>query len=487
MLEILCYFVMLRNRLLGHHEPLNEEALASMEDGLNTLINVIGSIFRPYHGLQLALVSETDTGQEKHLGIHCHWRGSHFSCVTNSTRRAHMQRIWSGQPVGGTHLLPAPLPPRPEWRWNWSLLLFDPLSPYERYVYLMPLGSRYEHQEASQGKEVLPGLVDSVRWQRQRVTCLIQRNYRGKLPLATADKAWQESLNNQEAARTPDTLEFIQRLVKALCERYGFKLPGARQRPTEMQPIFDLGHGSEALRLAKASVPRSAEVQRILRRLFESPDRRLLLEGPSGSGKTVLLAQIYAAMPGQAVYFSLNHHVAPVVEIDGADDKSRVPTLAVPVRMHYLTVLSSLAGTQPPTLLLSAGESQEKLRNLMLELAQRSNQPVLLLADGLHQASDPGGMTSVFPDPLPSNCFVLASTQPRERVRVAVTRHGRQPWAIESIDVLTYQEAEAVIQHHWRDNERPELPTELVRAMSKQSRPTDFPDGLGHSFAQAVA
>jgi len=65
----------------------------------------------------------------------------------------------------------------------------------------------------------------------------------------------------------------------------------------------------------------------------------------------------------------------------------------------------------------------------------------LPLVDGANQAPDPGGLLGGLPDPLPSNIYILVSSQPQQRVRQPLTVYGHQQWAFTDIEQLAPAEA----------------------------------------------
>lgn len=244
---------------LKFYEPLDLDSIDidDIDDQVETLLNTLTTIFEPYQGLQLALVDEKTLAdsQQRKVGIHCYWQDDHFLSATNRRNKKKMQEIWSQQD-DELELLCAPEPPRPDWQWDESLLLSQPQQPYDKYIYLMPLGYRYHHCDVNQDNPV-PGLLDSVRWKQQQVASILQRNYQDQEP-----PMWQQ------AAEDASFKQKIERLVQELCENFAFKPPQTDTQLLEIPPQFDLQHDHFAKQLAENSVARLQEVKRVLNMQF---------------------------------------------------------------------------------------------------------------------------------------------------------------------------------------------------------------------------
>ncbi|HEC83833.1 MAG TPA: hypothetical protein ENI48_01105 [Thioploca sp.] len=125
-------------------------------------------------------------------------------------------------------------------------------------------------------------------------------------------------------------------------------------------------------------------------------------------------------------------------------------SVALRVGMYCLTVLNQLMQLPQPNEVLSVPKVQDALRDNLGYFAQRHPQAYfLVIVDGANQAPDPGGLLGGLPDPLPSNIYILVSSQPQQRVRQPLTVYGHQQWAFTDIEQLAPAEAEAVVWHYW--------------------------------------
>jgi len=453
-------------------------------NALDALQDVVGHLFRPIRTLQLAMISET----EGHAGIHCYWDETRFYCVTRRKIKSIIKETWNRPGPPDTDIVTAPEPPRPDWQWDESLLLYDPEQPYDRSVYLMPLGYRYRHSAAPESKK-LPGLLDSVRWKETQVASVFQRTYRG-----VREDGWQTCRADEEGVQAPNLLD----AVKRLCHSFAFKMPVAAAPPVRVARQFDLGHDNIAEQNLENMVPRTREMERVLDLLQLAAPRRLLLEGPSGAGKTVLLSQIYIANKSRAVFVTNDVKLTPMEDPhvgegrwEQGEDRSpfnrdaggapaeNAPrgSVALRVGMHVLAVINRLMDFPPPNHELPWGKIQDALRdNLMDVKTRRPNAWFLVILDGLNQAADPGGMLLALPDPLPDNLFVLAGSQKQDRVRGPLTLYGRQKWDVADIGELQRAEAEAVVRGVWtrkiEDQKTPkweDLPETLFQKMWDRS------------------
>jgi predicted HTH transcriptional regulator len=242
--EVLNTFAALRTQL-ERYEPVNLKTLNddAIEDKLVTLLDTLGIIFQPIQSLQLAMVSEIeDDNKQRQRGIHGYWHDNDFLCVTQKLNFRKMAKIWQPlEELGKPNFLLAPKPPHPQWEWNESLLLYDAKQPSTNYIYLMPFGFRYRHRDV-QPQEILPGLLDSVRWKKNRVASVIQRAYREELPPLN----WQTQKADDEVAQVKPVNDCIEKLVKALCD----KTSATKTQSISIHPQFDLQPDQIALPLA---------------------------------------------------------------------------------------------------------------------------------------------------------------------------------------------------------------------------------------------
>jgi hypothetical protein len=396
----------------------------------------------------------------------------------------------------------SPTTPRPDWQWDESLLLYQPQLPYEKAIYLMPLGFRYRHRDVSSKAKPLPGLLDSVRWKQKQVASILQRTYQ---EAATPD--WQFAAEKLELRQN------IERLVQELCENFAFKPPLTETQPLVILPQFDLQHDRIAKQVADNTIARPLELDRVLLLLKQSPSQRLLLEGQSGSGKSVLLAQLFLAERERAVFVSMDAKPEPLAEAQemgqfglqqktsnaaepqpGPEQNSNILTddnemavssargeqasVALRVGMYCLTVLNQLMQLPPPNEVLSVPKVQDALRDNLAYFAQQQPQAYfLVILDGANQAPDAGGLLGGLPDPLPSNLYLLVSSQPQQRVRQPLTLYGHQQWAFTDITQLAPAEAEAMVWHYWTRDlagqptpKRAELSAHLLQRVCEASQ-----------------
>jgi hypothetical protein len=242
--------------LRKHVSPRSDGDIPDEETGeaLGNLLDVIGYLFKPFQRLQLAMISETPGEGRRHAGIHCYWDETRFFCVTNRKIKPTIKETWNRPAPPDTDMVTAPEPPRPDWQWDESLLLYDPEQPYERSVYLMPLGYRYRHSAEAESKK-LPGLLDSVRWKERQVASVFQRTYRG-----VREDGWQACRADEEGVQAQNLLES----VKRLCQSFTFDMPAATPSPARVARQFDLGHDKIADQNMENTIPRSGEVKRVL-------------------------------------------------------------------------------------------------------------------------------------------------------------------------------------------------------------------------------
>ncbi|WP_459917323.1 caspase family protein, partial [Desulfocicer niacini] len=471
------------------------------EDILDDLCDAMGHIFRPCRNLQLAMISETQSGKERpQAGIHCCWEGTGFDCVTRKRSKNRLQTIWNRPSPKDMQILPAPDPPRSDWEWNESLIVFDPGDPYEKSVYLMPLGFRYSHNRSGESRddgneEKIPGLLDSVRWKGQKVSTVFQRTYSKKF----REEDWQACKLPEQGAQ----VENLHRCIEQLCRGFTFEMPIPDTLPERPPRQFDLLHHEIADQLRENTVFRCEEIRRVMDLLTGSACRRLLLEGTSGSGKSVLLSQIYHQNRGRAVFVSNDMKVEPLEDPDFIDSalpentasgdfegkigqrysasetsKTSKSSVAIRVGMHILAVLGECMDYSPQKQELPARKIQDALRDMLSNYKNRHPEATfLVILDGLNQARDPGAMLGALPDPQPENLFVLVSSQKQERVKGPLTFYGKKRWEITNLTELQQAEAEKIIQQFWlrehKGNNAPkweDLPQTLVRKLLDRSR-----------------
>ncbi len=458
-----------RNRFHGHSEQLNADSLKALSGGLLKLLNMLLHVFLPYRGLQVAMLSEAD----KCVGVHCFWASQQFLCATNPVNFEEMQAIWT-QLNEQHQVLSAPPPPREavNWQWDGTLLLYDEQQPYQRYLYLMPLGFLYQPQspvaQQSTERTLLPGWLDSVRWQQKRVASVSQRTYQGVLPLNP-----EGALQAAPLGAIPSVHQCIENIVQSLCEHFPFPFPQGDDAPLPPARVFDLAHERLAQQWAAHSIERRGEIERLRHLLLASSGQRLLLLGASGSGKTVLLAQWFLAHQDQAVFVSLDDG-----QLSASGDTEELTKQRV--GMHCLAALRRLLGLSPPTTLLSAEEIQQAIRDC---LTPPPAQPFFIVLDAVNQAVDPGGLLEGLPQPLPAQLFVLASSQEQRRAVDSLTHYGAQVWERTQMSQLALAEAQALVWQVWEkplaDHATPrraDLPADLFAVLCEQALPIYLSD-----------
>ena len=461
------------------YEPLDLNTLDDDEiwERVDTLFNTLKTLFQPYRGLQLALIDEIvlDDSQQRQVGVHCYWHDHHFRCVTNRKDRKNMANIWETLPEIEKDSFRAPSPPIATWEWKESLLLYQPQRAYTDFVYLMPLGFRYHHQDVNQADKPQPALLDSVRWKKERVASVLQRTYQtSELPTH-----WQT------AADEPTFKQRIERLVQELCENFAFKPPLTDTQPVVIPPQFDLQHDHFAAQLAENTITRSLEGARVLALLKDSAAHRLLLEGASGSGKSVLLAQIFQAEMGHAVFISMDAKLEPLEETrETHANEETLPSaekpkasIALRVGMYCLTVLNHLMDLPQPNHVLPLPKVQDAIRDNLAYFADKQpNAYFVIVLDGLNQALDPGGVLGALPTDVLGNLYLLLSSQPQERVRQPLNIYTQQAWTLADIGALAQAEAEKMVWHYWTETladqptpQRTDLPATLLQKLCQAS------------------
>ncbi|MEN8221032.1 MAG: serine protease, partial [Pseudomonadota bacterium] len=462
-------------RMIKFYEPLDldeidetqidEDEIEKLEEQLKTLLSTLTTIFQPYRGTQLALVSETllDDNQQRQVGIHCYWQDEAFLCATNRENREDMADIWEHLKKVRKDLFRAPTTPRPDWQWDESLLLYQPEQPYKKAVYLMPLGFRYRDVS-----KPLPGLLDSVRWKDNQVASVLQRTY-------------QESAAPDWHFAAAHFRQNIERLVQELCENFAFKAPLTDTQQVYIPPQFDLQHDRLATQIAANTVERPQEIARVLSLLKNSPAHRLLLEGGSGSGKSVLLAQIYQSEPAHTVFVSMDLKpealAAPQDEKTMTTPSPEKANVALRVGMYCLTVLNRLMDLPPPNEVLTLPKVQAAIRdNLNYFADQHPQVDFMIVLDGANQAPDPGGLLSGLPGEILNNLYILVSSQVQERVRQPLNIYTDKVWELADISVLAQAKAEAVVWHYWTQKvsdqktpQRADLPDRFLQNLCQTS------------------
>ncbi|MEK8021923.1 MAG: trypsin-like peptidase domain-containing protein, partial [Candidatus Parabeggiatoa sp.] len=467
-------------RTIQFYEPFDLNTLDDDEIGERVdtlLLNTLKTLFQPYRGLQLALIDEIvlDDSQQRQVGVHCYWHDHHFRCVTNRKDRKYMAKIWEKLPELEKDSFRAPPPPIANWEWQESLLLYQPQRAYRDFVYLMPLGFRYHHQDVNQADNPLPALLDSVRWKKERVASVLQRTY----------QASESATHWQTAADEPMFKQRIERLVQELCENFAFKPPLTDTQPVVIPPQFDLQHDHFAAQLAANTINRDTEGARVLALLKDSAAHRLLLEGASGSGKSVLLAQIFQAEREHAVFISMDAKLEPLEETPETHaNEENLPSadkpkasIALRVGMYCLTVLNHLMDLPQPNHVLPLPKVQDAIRDNLAYFADKQPKAYFVIVlDGLNQALDPAGVLGALPTEVLGNLYLLVSSQPQERVRQPLNIYTQRAWTLADMGTLAQAEAEEIVWHYWTETlpdqptpQRTDLPTTLLRQLCQAS------------------
>ncbi len=413
---LLSFLVENRNSF-SHFSKIDQNNILKIAAGLNFLVDILGTIFKPYHGLLLAMVDEWShkDKKRKHV-IRCCWQDSNLLNYDHPINGRTIRSAWWRQTLYDDKPGPefyrdnpplAPAPPNENFRWQDSLLIFSSDFPLEKYLYIMPLGFRYSHSCPDvAANSHLPGLIESVRWQKQQVKALVQRNYQGDLRyIANCDGVSQ--LDDEEISTLSSATKFIQDLIKNF-ERYGFA-PPQKSTPVRLHQViglYDLGHDRYARELAGKTVPRPNEVERIYKSLLASPGQRAFLLGPSGLGKSVIMAQLFALIPSQAVFLSCDQQI----------HNGGVDSHASALWMHFVSVLCKLASVEPPKELLPADDVKARVAGLLQVIASIKTEPIVVLVDGINQLESPVDVFLPWPDPLPGNIFLLFSSQPLKHI-----------------------------------------------------------------------
>ena len=488
-----------RNTLVAHDEELGGHVDAAVVDGLLAIFGVVGQRLARYQQLGLALTNHA----ERQLVLKAQWNSAgDLRLPQNRAARDHFISIWGKPPESEAPFAAPDVPSIEGWSWEDSLLLFDRAAPRTRYLYLMPMGCRYENADGS--GELLPGLLDSVIWRkiggtRRTSLTIVQRKYRNKSELASD---WHDTQSHQPVRPGP-AHDNIRTLVEKIRAAYplDFELP--EEETEAVARVFDLGHGPHALRLAEATVPRAGEVERILGRARELAARdtvgcaRLLLMGPSGIGKSVLMAQMYARVQPRALFFTMDHAPEPEFELAPASrgaapspaarsgdsvssiqppspslgGEGRERGLGVPVRMHWLAGAQRLAGKPAPTSMLDAEKVQRQIAALLEEASAAASEPIYLFVDAVNQTAAPESLLQGFRpfSRLPGNVVIIASTQDNAEVLARLTDNGRQPWESFPAEALVLEQTRSVFLWNWPSGSPPSPSDGLIGFVQSQS------------------
>jgi tetratricopeptide (TPR) repeat protein len=465
---------LVRNLLHAHQRRLD---LPPITPGLLTLLRYLIWLFAPYRGLHLALIGITPDAAGPVPDVRAVWEGATLYSAASALHGAKVDARFNRPPLPGGPRPRPPAPPHPGGNANLdsALLLFDPAAPYARYLYLMPLGARYDHADQGDqgGGGARAALLECVRWQDDRVVAVMQRPSDAAWPL---DPAWREQAHRpephaEEAARNGALRDSIDALAHDLERRFGFDLGG--QGPTAASaaaPSRYLDQEALVQRLLTASVPRADALAGIRRAALASPHRRLLLTGCSGIGKSVLLAQLYRVLAGRAVYFSMDQPPPLAAEPaaltgPGADAESLGP----PVRTHILAGFCRLADRPGPSGLRGREDARRDLADCLAALAAQDPAPVWLLLDGLNQAADANELLDGLPEPLPANLRLVACTQDIPFVIANATAAGARPWTPLPAATLEDDCARALLATAWGDAPAPAIPADLLRVLLARS------------------
>lgn len=257
------------------------------------------------------------------------------------------------------------------------------------------------------------------------------------------------------------------------------KSPRHRRSSSSIQPIFSLGHEREALAKAAQSVVRTSQLEKMEDLLFNSLHQRLLVVGPSGSGKSCLASQFYKKYKNSSLFISFDCEIQPLEEpaeksrqltlrlsdrdMASESKATRGPTLAAPIRMHYISEICRILNMNPPSELLSSGAAQLRIRSLLS--GSTRTEPIIIVVDGLDHSTDPEQALAVLPDPLPEGLFCVVTSQPTDSVLQKATRHGLRTWNRIDIAPLSKGEAREIILYHWgppSTNREQSLPESLI-------------------------
>jgi tetratricopeptide (TPR) repeat protein len=498
----------IRNTLVAHNDAVDAEVAPSVSDGLLALAGVLGECLSLYRAYGLAITGRAGT----ELALQYVWSetGELISPNNRAARQRYFVKTW-GAPPEPQAPFAAPEAPRWEnWVWDDSLLLFDRAAPRERYLYLMPLGYRYEHEDAKQN--VFPGLLDSVIWRKQpgtqrRSPTIIQRKYLDRREL---DDQWQD----QESRQSPHIFAAqanVQALVERIASTYRIDVELPDEEGTSLERVFDLRHGDKALELSRTvprtgvgarpwvTVSRSNEVERILTHARASRQSsgglgRLLLVGPSGIGKSVLMAQTYARVHERALYFSMDHAPEPEYEPPPSSSRSResaaLPALGllgtefsertrgVPVRMHWLASLARLLGRPAPLFVLQAAEAQRQIAALLQEAAAGSGdgEPFYILVDAVNQEPAPESLLQGLRpfSSLPTNVVIIASTQDNPVVLSRLSEGDKVPWEIVPAQAFGRDQTKDILLGAFAAEHNPTLSDEFVDFVYQKSEGLPF-------------
>lgn len=449
--RVLSFFVSKRNDFFHSPSP-DSDNLAKIVRGLNVLRNLLGAIFASYRHLLVAMVEEWHLSDDEHrLGIRCCWEDtllldgqenpSAYDEISDKWWTRSLEEGGDGDDYQSNPPL-APSPPPGNYHWKDSLLLFSPEAPYKEFLYIMPLGFKYSYDNSEGERDhVLPGLIESVYWRKEQVRAFVQRNYHGDLRRIIRVTRSPDEPEKSESIHL-QAKEFIEGLISSL-ERYGFSLPKESKSShlKKVGAVYDLGHAKQALKLARKTVPRPREVDRILQKLFTCPSQRAFLLGVSGIGKTVLMSQIIDRLAGKAIYLSCDQRVRSLSSGEGGKSANLI-------QMHFLATLCLMAGEESPKELLLMEEVVGRIAGLLQSINEPGTEPVIVLVDGINQLQSPRDVALPWPDPLPKNVYLLFSSQPQQPVLDQVSM-GQDDWLLMEPARLATEEVEPLLEYGW--------------------------------------
>ena len=471
---------LVRNLLHAHQRRLD---LPPITPGLLTLLRYLIWLFGPYRGIHLALIGITRPGTTPDAAgpvpdVRAVWEGATLYSAASALHGPKVDARFNRPPLPGGPRPRPPAPPHPGGNANLdsALLLFDPAAPYARYLYLMPLGARYDHADQGDhgGGGARAALLECVRWQDDRVVAVMQRPSDAAWPLDPAwrDQAHRSEPHAEEAARNGALRDSVDTLAHDLERRFGFDLGAQGQTAAPAAPPSRyLDQEALVQRLLTASVPRADALAGIRRAALASPHRRLLLTGCSGIGKSVLLAQLYRQLAGRAVYFSMDQPPPLAAEPAALTGPGAgAESLGPPVRTHILAGFCRLADRPGPSGLRGREDARRDLADCLAALAAQDPAPVWLLLDGLNQAADANELLDGLPEPLAANLRLVACTQDIPFVIASATAAGARPWTPLPAATLEDDCARALLATAWGDAPAPAIPADLLQVLLARSR-----------------
>jgi hypothetical protein len=185
----------------------------------------------------------------------------------------------------------------------------------------------------------------------------------------------------------------------------------------------------------------------------------------------VLLAQLYRALAGRAVYFSMDQPPPLAAEPAALTGPGAgAESLGPPVRTHTLAGFCRLADRPGPSGLRGREDACRELADCLAALAAQDPAPVWLLLDGLNQAADANELLDGLPEPLPANLRLVASTQDIPFVIATATAAGARPWTPLPAATLEDDCARALLATAWGDAPAPAIPADLLQVLLARSR-----------------